>query len=41
MNDILMGVVIGLGYCVLILSLIYFRSVRHWDENGELRRHIR
>jgi hypothetical protein len=39
MNELLIGITIGLGIsCIFVFEIWYF-SVRHWDERGNLRRY--
>ena len=37
MNEILLGITMGLGIsCIYVFEIWYF-SARHWDKNGELK----
>lgn len=36
-NEILIAITIGLGISLAMITLLYFRSVRHWDEYGNIK----
>jgi len=37
MNNILLGITIGLGVSTILVFEIWYFSARHWDENGDLK----